>query len=402
MDIACLSIHSSPLGKPGSKDTGGMSTYLRELSPALGLLSHRVDLFTAANSGESERIRATGPNVRLITVSAGSDCRTKIDLYPHMGTLAGEVDRVCHEENNSYDLIFSHYWLSGLVGQKLKKIWGLPHLVMFHTLGAAKNDFCRAENEPDFRLRAEQALAFESDGVVVASQREKRLLRAYYQASPDRISVIPCGVNLELFRPLPQKQARKESKPGEGKIILYVGRIEPVKGLDLLLHAFAALRGRVYDCRLIIAGGDEHSAPAVEMYRRLARQLGICAQVTFAGLIEHSMLPYYYNAADVTVAPSYYESFGMTALESLACGTPVAATDVGDLREIILPGRTGNVIRERNPELLAEAIAGLLALPQKPLELCRGSVLSYSWPLIARRLADEFRAITGRHKEQKR
>jgi len=396
LNIACLSIHSSPLGRPGSKDTGGMSTYLRELSSVLGLLGHRVDLYTAAAYGGAERIRALGPNVRLITISAGSGCRTKLDLYPRLDSLAGEVGRVCYAENSRYDLIFSHYWLSGLVGQILKKSWGLPHLVMFHTLGAAKNDFCRAENEPDFRLRAEQALVFESDGVVAASQREKQLLCTYYQASPDQISVIPCGVNLELFRPFAQKQARKKSGLGEGKIILYVGRIEPVKGLDLLLHAFAALRGNGYECRLIIAGGDEHSAPAVEMYRRLARQLGIGAQVTFTGLIEHSMLPYYYGAADVTVAPSYYESFGMTALESLACGTPVAAADVGDLREIILPGRTGNVIREHKPELLAEAIADLVALPRRPLELCRSSVLSYNWPVIAGLLVDEFRIITAR------
>jgi len=390
LNIACLSVHSSPLGKPGTKDTGGMSTYLRELSLALGKLDCRVDLFTAYGDGCQEKICAVGAGSRLITIPISCNYESKLDLYPHLGLFAGEVDRLSRKEKRAYDLIFSHYWLSGLVGNKLKEIWEVPHLIMFHTLGAVKNGLCSAEKEPDIRLREEQNLIAECDRVLVAARREKQELCRYYQANPDKIAVISCGVNLDLFKPLAPEPNGLFSGWGEDKVILYAGRIEPIKGLDLLLHAAAYLRDRGCQFKLLIAGGDRHSTHLENGYRQMARELGLAEQVIFLGLVEHTVLPRYYNKADVTVLPSYYESFGMTALESLACGTPVVATDVGDLKNIIVQGRTGNVIAKRAPDRLAEAIISLFDLPQKPVALCRTAALSFGWPEVARQMINEF------------
>lgn len=362
---------------------------MRELSSALGKGGHLVDLFTAVGGSVRSRISEVGPNSRLITLPAGSGREGKLELYEHLDQFADNLERFRREENVHYDLVFSHYWLSGEAGRLLKKIWGVPHLIMFHTLGAVKNVSCSEESEPDLRIEAEKALAQNCDKVIVAAQREKESLLRYYGAPPEKITVIPCGVNLELFHPLKQDQARERIGLNGGKIILYVGRIEPVKGLELLLRAAACLREQGYAFRLLIAGGDAHSGPAVRTYQQLARELGIGENITFPGVVEHRKLPAYYSAADITVIPSYYESFGMTALESLACGTPVAATDVGDLSAIIRQGRTGTVIGDRSPQQLAEALADFITLPVKPVQRCRDSVLSYGWSEIARQLAGE-------------
>lgn len=369
---------------------------MRELSVALGRLGCRVDLFTGAGGGKSGQVTAVGLNARLIFFPVGLGCEAKPDLYRYMDRFAEDVNLFCRKKQDHYDFIFSNYWLSGQAGRILKELWGVPHLMMFHTLGAAKNDSGSQENEPELRIRVEEDLTRECDRIIAASEREKQALLHYTHISQDKIALIPCGVNLNLFRPTVPGRAYKVTGRATGKIILYVGRVEPVKGLELLLRAVACLPGQGGDFRLLIIGGDEHSAFAVQRYQNLARELGIHEQVTFLGAIEHHKLPLYYSAADVTVIPSFYESFGMTALESLACGTPVAATDVGALSEIIRQGLTGAVIEGRAPERLAEAIFSMITLPLKPVYLCRESTQSYGWPQIARRFEQEFRTFMNR------
>ncbi|MEW5784474.1 MAG: glycosyltransferase [Bacillota bacterium] len=391
--IACLSMHSSPLGKPGTKDTGGMSTYLRELAGALGKQGHRVDLFTRRDSRTVQPAVEFAINARLVSVCAGPIATAKADLYKYAAPFARNIERFRQVENLSYDLVFSHYWLSALAGRELGSYWGVPHLVMFHTLGAVKNASGSGESEPARRIESEKVIARHCRRVIVAAEREKEALLRYYDLEPGKIAVIPCGVNLELFQPAAPAAARGAISPGgHAKIVLYVGRIEPVKGLELLIRAAGRLC-EAHDFRLIVAGGDSYSRPAVETYRRLAGELGIADRVDFIGPVEHEKLPLYYSAAAVTVIPSHYESFGLTALESLACGTPVAAADVGDLRTIIRQGETGLVIGKRAPEELAAGIAALIERPDKPVQACRDSVLNFSWPAIARQLMQAIRDL---------
>jgi D-inositol-3-phosphate glycosyltransferase len=215
----------------------------------------------------------------------------------------------------------------------------------------------------------------------------------HYGASPDKIGVIPCGVNLELFQPVDKEMARLQMGFTDAKIILFVGRIEPLKGIEQLLKAMPYLQN-TQGLRLVAIGGDEDSQHEIEKLQKLAGALDIQDRVTFSGLLKHEQLPFCYSAADVCVVPSYYESFGLVALESLACGTPVVATDVGDLKNIIRQGETGYVVTDNNPRCLADKIALLLASPDtKSMLSIRASVSKFSWFNIAEAVARQFRLV---------
>ncbi len=372
MKMAFLTIHSSPLGRAGAKDTGGMSTYLRGLSEELGDAGHSVDLFTRAAESGAEKVRLVSPNVRLISLSEGKAPLAKEDLYPHLPALADAVIGFCREEGGNYDLVFSHYWISGCVGTILQAKWQVPHLIMFHTLGRAKNEACPGENEPALRLAEEEKLARTCDIVVVAAATEKENILNLYNLPPEQVAVIPCGVDRSLFRPLGREKSKAELFPGEdrGEIILAVGRIEPVKGFELLINAVGLLS--LQDkFNVVIIGGDHQSSARVDRLKESAADLGLHGRVTFTGLADHHELPLYYSAASVTVIPSYYESFGLVALESIACGTPVVAAKTGVFPELLLSvntGPAGALLENRTPADWAAQIGRLLTRP-KPIAL---------------------------------
>jgi D-inositol-3-phosphate glycosyltransferase len=229
--------------------------------------------------------------------------------------------------------------------------------------------------------------------VIVATARERQELIRRYDAAPDKVGVVPCGVNLELFRPVDKAEARRKLGLTDEKVLLFVGRLDPLKGIDLLLKSVPLLPNRE-GLRLVIIGGDEHSQSEVEKLRGLAATLGIAASVTFQGLVKHNLLPEFYSAADVCVVPSYYESFSLVALESLACGTPVVASDVGDLKNIIRQGETGFVVPENTPPRLAGAIALFLGEAPRDTETARfirSSVGRFAWANIAASVIEELK-----------
>jgi len=394
--IAMLSVHSCPLGSLGTRDTGGMSVYIRELAVELGKLGHSVDIFTRVHDPNDGQIDELGRNARLIHLKAGGDEEMhKLVLYSYLPDFACNVENFRKVNGLGYDLIFSHYWLSAQVGQELRMWWGVPHIIMFHTLGAVKNNIGIGEEEPELRIETERELIRDCHRVIASTEREKEALLRYYGASPQKIGVVPCGVNLELFQPVDKRFARQELGLGDGKIVLFVGRVDPLKGIDRLLEAVARL-SHTRGLKLIIIGGDGQSESEVERLHQLARALGIQDFVTFLGLIKHEGMPYYYCAADVCVVPSYYESFGLVALESLACGTPVVATDVGDLKKIIRPGETGYVVANASPAELASRIASILSRPAydtSSVRSIRASVAHFSWSNIARAIAKEYRQV---------
>jgi D-inositol-3-phosphate glycosyltransferase len=377
-----------------------MSVYIRELAVELGKLGHSVDIFTRVHDPNDGQIDELGQNARLIHLKAGDgEEMHKLVLYSYLPDFACNVENFRKLNGLSYDLIFSHYWLSAQVGQELRVWWGVPHIVMFHTLGAVKNSLGIGEEEPELRLETERELIRDCHRVIASTEREKEALLHYYGASPEKIGVVPCGVNRELFQPIDQRLARQELGWRDDKIILFVGRIDPLKGIDRLLEAVACLpdtRG----LRLMIVGGDGQSESEIERLHQLARALGIQDLVTFLGLIKHERMPYFYSAADVCVVPSYYESFGLVALESLACGTPVVTTDVGDLRKIIRPGETGYVVASASPTELADKMALILSRPVRDttsIQSIRASVAHFSWSNIARAIAEECHRVLAGH-----
>ncbi len=391
-----LSVHSCPIGNLGAKDTGGMSVYVRELARELGRQGHLVDIYTRVHGREDNQVVPLGENARIIHLEAGKNRDVpKLALYSDLPDFTDHLEGFREDNNLRYDLIFSHYWLSGWVGESLRRWWQVPHITMFHTLGAVKNAIGRGEAEPELRLNTEKHLAGNCQRIIATTEREKEALIRHYDAAPERIGVVPCGVNLSLFQPMDKERAKHRLGFGDDKVILFVGRLEPLKGLDQLLQAMTYLPHSQRP-RLVIIGGDEHSQPEMERLKRLSRYLQIQESVTFSGLVSQEYLPCYYGAADVSVVPSYYESFSLVALESLACGTPVVATDVGNIKNIIRNGETGYVIRDNNPRLLADKIALLLSPPgpdAASVRTIRASVTQFSWLNIAPAITQEFSLV---------
>ncbi len=394
--IAMLSAHSCPVGKLGAKDTGGMSVYVLELARELGKCGHLVDIYTRVHDPKDKQIYELGHNIRLIHLKAGRNGEMhKLAVYPHLPDFAGKLENFRERNRLKYDLVYSHYWLSAWVGRFLQGWWDVPHIIMFHTLGAIKNAIGIGEAEPELRIETERYLVKNCHRIIAATGKEKEDLILHYGALPETISVIPCGVNLDLFQPVDREAARQQLGLNGNKNILFVGRLEPLKGIDKLLMAMTYLENRE-GTRLLVIGGDGNSQYEIERLQRLSRELHIQDSVIFLGLIKQEKLPLYYSAADVCVVPSYYESFGLVALESLACGTPVVATDVGSAKRVIRQGETGYVVADNFPYRLAQKISLLLSKPEigaESIGLMRASVARFSWSRIAERMVRECRRV---------
>ena len=395
LKIAMLSVHSCPLGKLGGENTGGMSVYIRELCRELGRQGHLVDIYTRAHEPIHDQIVELGRNARLIHLRAGQEEEIeKLAIYPHLAEFACEVENFRKHNGLHYDLIHSHYWLSGWIGKWMQRWWDIPHITMLHTLGAVKNAIGIGMNEPDLRINSEKALVRDCNRIIAPTEREKEYLIHYYDASPKAITVIPCGVNLELFRSVEKEIARNYlGLDGKG-IILFVGRIVPLKGIDKLLMAMPYLENG-QRLKLLVIGGDEYCQDEMKRLKSLAQSLQIHDSVSFLGLVKHEELPYFYSAADLCVLPSYYESFGLVALESLACGTPVVVTKVGGLESVIRQGDTGYVVLDNTPFRLANKMALLLSMSNKKevISSIRASVTKFSWSKIAEAIVNEYRAV---------
>jgi D-inositol-3-phosphate glycosyltransferase len=396
--IAMFSIHSSPIGELGTKNTGGMSVYIRELARQLGTFGHHVDIYTRLNGTPHNQIIDLYDNVRLIHLSAGNNGYVqKLALYYYLSEFLRALERFTKQQELHYDLIHSHYWLSGRLGSWVKDRWNIPHAVMFHTLGMVKNIAGVAEREPDLRIATEKKLVQSCQRILAPTDREKENLRRYYNAPAEKIGVVPCGVNLDLFRPMDKTLARKRLGFGtDGPILLYVGRFDPIKGIDRLLAAMAHLKHH-RRLRLVIVGGDGPKTAEYRRLRQLTVKLGIQTSVSFAGRIEQKNLPPYYSAGDLLVVPSYYESFGLVGLESLACGTPVVATDVGAMRYIVQDGETGQIVTDATPRCLAQAIEAFLTgsgFKRPSADMIRASVLKFGWSSVAAAVINEYSALS--------
>lgn len=390
-----LSIHSCPLGKVGGENTGGMSVYIREFARELGRRGHLVDVYTRIHEPIHDQVIELGQNARLIHLKAGKEEIQKLAIYYHLDDFAHELENFRKQNGLQYDLIHSHYWLSGLAGKRLQQWWGIPHIMGFHTLGAVKNAIGIGKDEPELRINAEKELVKDCHRIIASTKKGKEDLIYYYDAAPETISVIPCGVNLDLFRPIKREIARCHLGLNSESIILFVGRIVPLKGIDNLLKAMAYLE-RKRRIKLVVIGGDEHSQAEMQRLENLSQSLKIHESVVFLGLVKQEILPFFYSAADLCVVPSYYESFGLVVLESLACGTPVVATKVGGAESIIRHGATGYVVIDNDPYRLADKIALFLSTSNGNtafVDSVRASVTKYNWSNITGTIIEEYQSV---------
>lgn len=365
--VAMLSLHTCPLAVLGGKETGGMNVYVRELARALGRRGDAVDVFTRSQNPEIPRVAPLGPGARVIHLPAGPEMPLpKESLADYAREFVERLDSFRVAEGVEYAIIHSHYWLSGLAAGRLKARWGVPVIQMFHTLGKLKNRAGgNGGQEPARRIVGETEIIGLADRIVAPTPIERAHLVWYYGAPTEKIDVIPCGVDTALFSPMDPIEARRQVGLDDQRVLLFVGRLDPIKGAETLLRAFVSLRRELREsATLLVVGGTRddrwNGTGEAARLRRLTVELGIDASVRFLGPLPQERLPLYYAAADCCLMPSYYESFGMVALEAMACGTPVIASRVGGLATTVQDGVTGYLVPEGNPEALAERTAQLL------------------------------------------
>ena len=400
LKVAMLSIHSSPIGKLGTKDTGGMSVYIRELARKLGQHGHWVDIYTLLKDGDHRQTINIDNKVRLIQLSVGENRNvSKLALYRYLSDFFRSLEHFRVSENLNYDIVHSHYWLSGLLGNWAQKLWRRPHIVMFHTLGAAKNSTGVGIREPGLRISVEKNIVKYCHRIIAPTENEKERLMTDYGAPSGKIGVVPCGVNVELFHPIEKMTARKSlGFHADETILLYVGRFEPLKGLSRLLEALAFLRHHP-KLRLLIIGGDGDAAPELRYLRQMAIKLEVDDKIVFAGSIEQAHLPTYYGAADALVIPSYYESFGLAGLEALACGRPVISTPVGAMVTLLRQNKTGRLVNDSSPRSLAEGIELVISdLTVYSADRIRKSVLEYNWSTVAFAILEVYESVLQQQK----
>jgi D-inositol-3-phosphate glycosyltransferase len=386
--IALISFHTSPLATLGGKDTGGMNVFVRETAREFAHRNISVDVFTRSQSSLTLRIDPRiAPNARVIHVPAGPEGPVpKRELRKYVAPFTEWICRFTTSEGGSlghpdhpYDVIHSHYWLSGLVADSLRKCWGTRFVQTFHTLAELKNQIAQRpeEREPEERVKNELALVGSADMLTASTKVEQQQLLHFYGANPTHIRIVPPGVDTGRFHPIEQSYAKSVIgiQPTH-RMILFAGRIEPLKGIDTLFRAMAMLRDRAVDSGspaasffsnlcVIVIGGDPSERGIrenVEMARlhALRDELGLNELITFIGARDQDTLQYYYAAADCLVMPSHYESFGMVALEAMACGTPVIVSDVGGLSQLVKHNQTGLRVNAKDDAAMADAIQRLL------------------------------------------
>ncbi len=398
-NIAVVSVHTSPLARPGTRDSGGMNVYIRELSRQMARRAHTMDVFTRRLDRETPEITIIDERTRVIQIEAGPPEAAKDSVRRFFQLFTQGVMDFQRRDGRTYDLVHSHYWLSGSVGRLLKAEWQVPHVVMFHTLGEAKNRHHLDEREPAYRIQGERLVAGEADRIICAGEGEKEMLVRVYGAPAHRVNIVPCGVDTVRFRPMKRGRVRcRLSLPGDEAIILFVGRIEPLKGIDVLIRAVAQLDGPF---RLLVIGGDDKDSARKDQLVALASELGIDARVTFLDAVPHRELPLYYNAADICVVPSYYESFGLVALEAMACGIPVVASRVGGLKDTVLDGRTGYLVPWRCPEPFAERLELLLSNETLRRSLgreARAAAERFRWSEVAAKVEDVYHDLVSQYR----
>jgi D-inositol-3-phosphate glycosyltransferase len=362
--LAMISEHASPLATLGGEDSGGQNVYVAELARRLGVMGHEVDVFTRRDDEGLPEVVPFSEGVRVVNLSAGP-ARTvpKDDIFRYMPAFRDSFYRFAEGEPAPYGLVHANFWMSGWVACEAKRDLGLPFAQTFHALGEVKKrEQGDADTSPPERRAAETRIVREADRILATCPAEVEELTTLYGADPARLSLVPCGVDGEVFRPEDRRETRNALGLPNVPTVVYVGRLVPRKGVDTLIRAFALLPDTL-GARLVVVGGEPGPGPSPEAVRLsdLAVSLGVSEGVTFVGSRPQVELRHYYGAADVAVSVPHYEPFGMTPLEAMACATPVVGSRVGGIKWSVADGETGCLIPPRDPEALAERLTRLLS-----------------------------------------
>lgn len=401
--IALISYHTCPLASEEGKETGGMNVYVLELAKKLSQQGFLIDIFTRSQDTTQPHIVQVNNSLRVIHIKAGSETYflpdTKENKRKFLDAIPEFAENIIHfsqEENITYDVLDCHYYLSGLAGMALKEYFPhIPLIMTFHTLALIKNLVGRGEleEEEQERIAAEFTLKDRADKIIVPSNNEEQYMHYLYGVPKEKIAVIPPGIDTKLFRPMDSAVAKKHiGAEMTHRLIIFVGRIDPIKGLTGLLYALKIMRAKYPACKigLWIVGGDTSIAPhlrskEMQKLEKLRSILNLDTAVKFVGQQPQHELPYYYNAAELVVMPSDYESFGLTALEAIACGAPVIVSNVAGISSLFTKTHQKLLTTANNPLLLEKQMRHLLKHPIRhtpPLE----HIAEMDWENVAKKV----------------
>ena len=404
--VAVVSLHTSPLDQPGTGDSGGMNVFIRQAAERLGQLGVDVDVFTRCRGGDLPEVEDVG-NARVIRVKAGP-CEPvpKDELPRYLPEFLGGILQRMHRTGETYDVVHTHYWLSGWIGRSAKEIWGVPLVASFHTLGKVKNYFAaRGETpEPFERLEGEERVIDAADRILAATPAEAAQLVGLYGADPERIRIVPPGVDHELFQPRDRDEARARLHLAGVRLLLFVGRLQRHKGPDIAVRALAEAivrdEDRSGELMLAIVGGPSGTTHGAELARLmdLAAKLGVSERVMLFPPQSQARLADFYSAADVVLVPSRSESFGLVALEAQACGTPVVAAEVGGLRYVVDDGVSGYLVEGHDPGDHAEWALEIIRDPALAARMGEAAVersRRFSWDATAAGMLQVYREVVA-------
>lgn len=371
--IAMISEHASPLATIGGVDSGGQNIYVARLANQLAARGYQVDVYTRRNNDTLPEVVKFISRVRVVHVKAGPPRPVpKEDFLPFMDEFAQNMIGFCERQRHPYDLAHANFWTSGLVAANLKSALGLPFVITFHALGRVRRlHQGEADRFPPSRPEHEQNIIAAADCVIAECPQDREDLLNLYKADPARVRIVPCGFDSAEFWPIARPLARREvGLPPESFVVLQLGRLVPRKGIDTVVHALARLRrDHAVDASLVIVGGETDEPcpianPEIARLQAIAQAEGVAQHVRCTGRRPRQMLRYYYNAADVFVTTPWYEPFGITPVEAMACGTPVIGADVGGIKSTVRHGRTGFLVPPRNADALAARLAELACSPE--------------------------------------
>jgi D-inositol-3-phosphate glycosyltransferase len=407
--IAFISEHASPLATLGGVDSGGQNVYVGELARNLVELGYHIDIFTRWDNNALPEIIHWIPGVRVIHVKAGPvEVLEKEKLLPFMGEFINSMVAFINAAAESYDLIHANFWMSALVATELKKIFHIPFVVTFHALGyVRKLHQGDCDKFPAERIEIEKQIVQEADQIIAECPQDKEDLIQYYDARNSTITIIPCGFNPHEFYPLDRFLARMVLKLDHSeKLILQLGRMVPRKGVDTVIRAFSKVRNAGLSIRLVIVGGetdesDDEKNPEIRRLREIAHSEGVSDSVTFTGRKTRDILRYYYAAADLFITTPWYEPFGITPLEAMACGTPVIGSNVGGIKYSVEDGKTGYLVPPQNEEALAEKILASLSDPVSLATMRENSIARanamFKWSHVSQLVSSLYQKVIYAH-----
>jgi glycosyltransferase involved in cell wall biosynthesis len=405
--LAIISDHASPMASAGGTDSGGQNVYVANISRQLARLGWQVDVFTRRDDPSSPVIVDWKPGVRVINVPAGPPAPiAKEQLLPHMEAFTNFIQAFIAAEQLTYDVVHANFFMSGWVGLQLQRRLALPLVMTFHCLGKVRRAH-QGDRDlfPDERFAIEETIVREADVIVAECPQDRADLISLYAADPAQIEVVPCGFDAEELMPMDRTRSRERLAWERNQFaILQLGRMVPRKGVDNVIRALAVLRRQAkVDAHLYVVGGntdapDANATPEIGRLLALAESLEVSEHVNF-GRRDRSVLALHYSAADVFVSTPWYEPFGITPLEAMACAIPVVGAAVGGIKHTVLDGKTGFLVRPKDPEALARRLALLAGNPGLCAKMGAAGWArvqrSFTWTRVARRLGAVYRRVSS-------